>query len=110
MVSFVEHFRPYLWGVPFTPEMDHWSLEWLMTSTQQNSCLARWALKLQEYDFKTKAQKGAQTATPTPCSARPCLALEMLLLAHAAAGDGDDDRITYAAEQGGSDSGGDSGP
>lgn len=25
VVSFVEHFRPYLCGNPFTLEMDHWS-------------------------------------------------------------------------------------
>ena len=51
VVSFVEHFRPYLCGVPFTLEVDHWSLKWLMTNAQQNGKLARWALKLQKYDL-----------------------------------------------------------
>jgi len=57
-VRFVEHLRPYLCGVPFTLGMDHWSLKWLMTSMQQNGRLARWALKLQEYDFTIRHRKG----------------------------------------------------
>ena len=63
VVSFVEHFRPYLVGVPFTLEIDHWSLKWLMTSgTQQNGRLVMWPLKLQKYDFTIRHRKGAQNS------------------------------------------------
>ncbi|KAL0023444.1 hypothetical protein WJX79_003574 [Trebouxia sp. C0005] len=43
VVSFVEHFRPFLWSVPFTLEVDHWWLKRLLTSIQQNSRLALWS-------------------------------------------------------------------
>ena len=71
VVSFVEHFRPYLHGVPFTLEMDHWSLKWLMTSSQQNGRLARWALKLQEYDFKIRHKRGSQNGNADALSRPP---------------------------------------
>ena len=71
VICFVEHFRPYLWGVPFTLEVDHWCLKWLMTSMQQNSRLARWALKLQEYDFKIRHRKGSANSNADAMSRPP---------------------------------------
>lgn len=56
VVSFVEHFRAYLWGMPFTVEVDHWCFKWLMTSTQQNSRLAGLALKLQRLFYRLVLQ------------------------------------------------------
>lgn len=117
VVSFVEHFRSYLWGMPFTLEVDHWCLKWLMTSTQQNSRLARWALKLQEYDFKIRHRRGVQNGNADAMSRPPVAsAVEepaVMVLAvetDAAAGDSDEDRVTYATDdpgyrEGGSDSG-----
>ena len=59
----MEHFGPYLVGVLFTLEIDHWSLRWIMTSgTQQNGRLAMWALKLQKYDFTIRHRKGSQNS------------------------------------------------
>ena len=41
VVTCVELFPPYLQGLPFTLETDHWALKWLMSGPQQNSKLAR---------------------------------------------------------------------
>jgi len=106
VVSFMEHFRPYLCGVPFTLEMDHWSLKWLMTSTQQNGRLARWALKLQEYDFTIRHKKGSQNGNADVLSRPPIACAEeqprMAILADVDTqplqfnSDSDGDRVTYA--------------
>ena len=71
VVHFVEHFRPYLYGSDFTVFMDHWALMWLMTTTHKNARLARWALKLQEYDFKVQHRKGSQNANADAMSRPP---------------------------------------
>ena len=104
VVSFVEHFRSYLWGRPFTLKVDHWCLKWLMTSTQQNSRLARWSLKLQEYAFRIRHRRGSQNGNADAMSRPPVAsavegATVMVLAMETAAaqGDSDEDRITYAA-------------
>ena len=71
VVSFVEHFRPYLYGSPFTLEMDHWALKWLMTGQHKNGSRARWALKLQEYDFVIRHRRGTQNANLDALSRPP---------------------------------------
>ncbi len=71
VVHFIEHFRPYLYGTPFLLEMDHWALRWLMTGTQHNGRLARWALKLQEYGFKRSHQRGTQNSNADAMSRPP---------------------------------------
>ena len=109
VVSFVEHFRPYLCGVPFTLEVDHWSLKWLMTSAQQNGKLARWALKLQEYDFKIRHRQGSQHSNadalsrpPIACAAEPPRVLTVVqtlpLMDYET--EENSDNITYASSQG----------
>ncbi len=46
------HFRPYLYGTKFTLYTNHQPIKWLMTNNKLISKLARWALILQEYEFK----------------------------------------------------------
>ncbi len=46
------HFRPYLYGTNFTLYTDHQPITWLMTNDKHTGKLARWALILQEYEFK----------------------------------------------------------
>jgi len=46
------HFRPYLYGTNFTLYTDHQPIKWLMTNDKLTGKLARWALLLQEYEFK----------------------------------------------------------
>ncbi len=48
----VIHFRPYLYGTNFTLYTDHQPIKWLMTNDKLTGKLARWALILQEYEFK----------------------------------------------------------
>ena len=77
VVHFIEHFRPYLHGTHFTVEMDHWALKWLMSCEHRNGRLARWALKMQEYDFDVIHRKGALNANADAMS-RPPIAQEFV--------------------------------
>ncbi|CAI7861436.1 unnamed protein product [Closterium sp. NIES-53] len=54
----VGHFRVYLQGREFTLVTDHQPLTWLMTTPGLTGRNARWAMKLQEYDFKIKHRPG----------------------------------------------------
>lgn len=48
----VKHFRPYLFGRKFTLITDHRPLTWLFSIKDPGSRLARWRLKLEEYNYK----------------------------------------------------------
>ena len=48
----IGHFRCYLYSDEFLLVTDHQPLKWLMESDKLTGKLARWALMLQEYDFK----------------------------------------------------------
>lgn len=57
----VEKFRPYLENVQFTVVTDHYSLLWLNNPI---GGLARWALRLQQYDFSIIHRKGKEHLLP----------------------------------------------
>jgi hypothetical protein len=57
-----EHFRLYLLGRPFRLMTDHQPLSFLMKSNKLTGIYARWALRLQEYDFTIIYRPGAANA------------------------------------------------
>ncbi|CAI7795349.1 unnamed protein product [Closterium sp. NIES-53] len=54
----VELFRPYLQGRRFTLVTDHQPLLWLMSNQMLRGRNARWAMRLQEFDFEVKHRPG----------------------------------------------------
>ncbi len=67
----VIHFRPYFYGTNFTLYTNHQPIKWLMTNNKLIGKLARWALILQEYEFKVIHRLGithqnANTMLPRP--------------------------------------------
>lgn len=60
----VERFRPYIEGTKFTVITDHHSLLWLNNLKDPQGRLARWALRLQPYDFQLIHRKGKENIVP----------------------------------------------
>lgn len=64
----IEKLRPYLDGVQFTVVTDHYSLLWLQNLKDLTGRLARWAVRLQQYDFKLVHRKGKEHIVPDTLS------------------------------------------
>lgn len=64
----IKKFRPYIEGHEFTVVTDHASLKWLMSQNDLSSRLARWALKLQGFNFRILHRKGSQNIVPDALS------------------------------------------
>ena len=64
-----EHYRPYLIGQSFIIETDHGSLKWLMNV--QKGRLARWGLRLAEFDFKIQHKPGKANGNADGISRMP---------------------------------------
>lgn len=60
----IERFRPYVEGTKFTVITDHYSLLWLNNLKDPQGRLARWALRLQPYDFNLVHRKGKENVVP----------------------------------------------
>ena len=60
VVVFVDHFKHYLSGVPFTVRTDHASLKWLRNFKNAEGMLARWLSNLECYDFEIIHRRGTQ--------------------------------------------------
>ena len=58
VVTFVEHFRQYLYGTAFTIRTDHSSLRWLQNFRNIDGMLARWLASLDRYDYTIVYRKG----------------------------------------------------
>ena len=72
VVTFVQHFRPYLLGRRFLLRTDHGSLTWLSNFKEPEGQLARWLERLQEYDFTIAHRPGKKHQNADALSRRPC--------------------------------------
>ena len=52
--------RPYLLGTQFTVRTDHHELWWLLNLTDVSGRLARWRVRLSEYDFANEYRPGVR--------------------------------------------------
>ncbi|GFS43554.1 retrovirus-related Pol polyprotein from transposon 412 [Trichonephila inaurata madagascariensis] len=68
----ITKFRPYLFGKCFNIITDHHSLCWLANLRDPSGRLARWALRLQEYDVSIEFSKAGKSM-PTPTVYRETL-------------------------------------
>lgn len=64
----VEKLRPYLEGFRFTVITGHYSLVWLRRLKDPNGRLARWAVKLQQYDYEIIHREGKDYIVPKTLS------------------------------------------
>ena len=56
----IEFFKPYLYGRKFTVMTDHKPLAWLRDHAKPSCRLARWLIKVREFDFKIEFISGVQ--------------------------------------------------
>jgi len=58
IIHSVQFFRPYIYGRKFTLVTDHQPLKWLHSVKDLTSRLARWRLKLAEYEYEVVYKAG----------------------------------------------------
>lgn len=64
----VEKLRPYVEGSHFKVITDHYSLLWLSKLQNPSGRLARWSVRLQQYDFEIIHRKGKEHLVPDALS------------------------------------------
>ena len=71
MVTFVKHFRHYLWERKFLIRTDHSSLKWLKKIKNPEGVVARWIAPLDTYYFEITYRKGRQHGDSDALSRKP---------------------------------------
>lgn len=64
----IEKFRPYIEATRFTVITDHFALQWLNTLKDPSGRLARWSVRLQQYDFNIIHRRGKDNIVPDALS------------------------------------------
>lgn len=64
----IEKFRPYVEATRFTVITDHFALLWLNNLKDPSGRLARWCVKLQQYDFDIIHRRGKEHVVPDALS------------------------------------------
>jgi len=72
VITFLQHFHPYLLGVPFTICTDHGALSWIHKFKEPQRQIAWWVQQLEEYEFKIIHRLGAQHKNVDATSCIPC--------------------------------------
>ncbi|GFW61248.1 retrovirus-related Pol polyprotein from transposon 297 [Trichonephila clavipes] len=72
IVKAVEHIHPYLYGRRFLLRTDHASLTWLLNFKNSEGQIARWILRLQEYDVEIRHRKGSAHGNANAFSRKSC--------------------------------------
>jgi len=60
VIRMMEKFRHYLWGRHFTVRTDHGSLRWLSNFRDSDGMLARWLVRLAQFDFTIVHRAGVK--------------------------------------------------
>lgn len=71
LVSGIQHFRSYLYGIHFKVFTDHSAVRWLMQLKKPSGQLARWAILLQQHDFEIVHRAGLNNGNADALSRRP---------------------------------------
>ena len=71
LVTYIDHFRYYLFGRWFRVRTDHHSLTWLMSFKDPQGQVARWLERLQENDYEVTQRPGKQHCNADALSRRP---------------------------------------
>ena len=72
----LEHFKPYIDGVRVSLDTDHRNLQFIRDVRHSSGQLARWAMRLSEYDFELKYRPGKQMEV-ADCLSRNPLPIEV---------------------------------
>jgi transposase InsO family protein len=68
VIHAIEQFRPYVEGTHFKIITDHSALQWLYKAKDPHGRLARWAMKLQQFDYEIIYRRGKENVVPDALS------------------------------------------
>ena len=74
----LQYFHPYVYGRKVVIYTDHKALKWLKNIKHPNGKLARWILKLEEYDYTIEHKSGQMMQHADALSRAPLTAFEFL--------------------------------